>query len=117
MSESVVKAAGELSYKTVSAGVAIAELRAHPTAGSTITVKMMQGAIAPRHHHPGGEETYVLSGTLRIQNRRDAAGREQPDIVLSAGSYAYVPPGETHDGLAEKDTVFLVVAPGGLSRA
>ena len=89
-------------------------LRQHEGRGMTFLIRMQPGAVAPRHDHPGGEETYLLEGCLRIAHRRSADGVAQPDIVISTGEYAFAPPGETHDGIAEGPTLFLVVAPGGV---
>lgn len=98
-------------------GVDISVLRAHPDGGLSFLVRMREGARAERHGHPGGEETYVLSGRLRIDRRVDAVNVAQPDATLSAGDYFFAPVGEVHEGLALEDTVFLVVAPGGIARS
>jgi len=79
-------------------------------------VRMARGARAPRHDHAGGEETFMLSGTLRIEHSTDAAGAPVADVVVPAGSYLFAPPGETHDGVALEDCVFFVGAPGGVGR-
>jgi quercetin dioxygenase-like cupin family protein len=78
---------------------------------------MQKGARAERHGHPGGEETCVLSGRLRIDRRLDAAQQPQPEVTLGAGDHAFVLAGETHEGLAEEETTFFVVAPGGIVAA
>ena len=96
-----------------SPGVEMCLLRAHPEGGITCLVRMKKGARVERHGHPGGEETFVLSGTLRIDQRTDAAQRSQPDTVVSSGEYFFAPAGETHEGYAEEDTTFLVLAAGG----
>jgi hypothetical protein len=59
----------------------------------------------------------VLEGTLRITGRVDAAGTAQPDLEVSSGEYAFASPGETHEGVAIEDTVFFVVAAGGVTAA
>ncbi|AKU94777.1 hypothetical protein AKJ09_01441 [Labilithrix luteola] len=91
-------------------------LRAHPDGGLTFLVRMREGARAERHGHPGGEETYVLTGKLRIDRRVDASNEPQPDATLSAGEYFFAPVGEVHEGFAVEETTFLVVAPGGIAR-
>lgn len=96
-------------------GVELCILRAHPNGGLTLLLRMQAGARAERHDHPGGEETYVASGTLRIDRRRDAAGRALPDVTLSAGDYLFAEPGEVHEGFAEEATTFFVVTPGGIA--
>jgi quercetin dioxygenase-like cupin family protein len=101
------------AFSSIAPGVEISVLRRHAGTGMTFLIRMAKGARAPRHDHPGGEETYVLSGTLRICARTAGA----PDLVLGPGEYGFVPAGELHEGLAEEDTVFLVVAPGGVRAA
>jgi quercetin dioxygenase-like cupin family protein len=96
-------------------GVELRVLRRHDGPGTTSLVRMQRGAIAPLHDHPGGEETYMLEGRLRINDRVDASGASKPDIVLAAGEYAFVSCGETHGGIAEEAALFLVVAPGGIA--
>jgi quercetin dioxygenase-like cupin family protein len=100
-----------------SPGVEICVLRVHPDGGLTFLVRMQKGARAERHGHPGGEETYVLSGRLRVDRRVDAAEQPRPDVLLGAGDHLFAPPGEIHEGVAEDDeTTFFVVAPGGIVR-
>jgi quercetin dioxygenase-like cupin family protein len=100
-----------------SPGVEICVLRIHPDGGLTFLVRMAKGGRAERHGHPGGEETYVLSGKLRIDRRIGADEQPRPDVVLDAGDHVFAPPGEAHEGYAEEDTTFLVVAPGGIARS
>jgi len=109
--------AGASGYERVTEGVELRLLRYHADRGTTFFVRMRKGARAPRHGHPGGEETCVLAGTLRIEARLDSDGAAQPDLVLSAGEYAFAPAGETHEGVALEDTVFFVVAAGGIAAA
>jgi quercetin dioxygenase-like cupin family protein len=101
-------------YERVADGVEIRFVRRDPNGGMSLFVRMRKGAHAPRHGHPGGEETCVLSGTLRIEQRSDERGEPLPDLVVSAGDYACVPAGETHEGVALEDAVFFVVAAGGV---
>jgi quercetin dioxygenase-like cupin family protein len=100
-------------YMTVADGVEIRFVRREAHA-ATFFIRMKKGARAPRHGHPGGEETCVVEGALCINRRVDAAGEAQPDLVIRAGEYAFAPPGETHEGVALEDTVFFVVAAGGV---
>lgn len=98
-----------------SPGVELCVLRVHPEGGLTFLVRIQKGARAERHGHPGGEETYVVSGRIRIDRRMDAAKQRQPDVLLSAGDYFFAPAGEVHEGFAEDDCTLFVVAPGGVS--
>ncbi|WP_434044090.1 MULTISPECIES: cupin domain-containing protein [Sorangium] len=92
-------------FETVAPGVQFSFLRRHGGGGGgmTVLVRMEKGARARRHDHPGGEETYLVSGKLRVGER-----------VLSPGDYLWTAPGESHDGYAEEESVFFVVLPGGL---
>ncbi|WP_437589588.1 cupin domain-containing protein [Sorangium sp. So ce1000] len=92
------------SFETVAPGIQFSFLRRHDGSnGLTVLVRMEKGAHARRHDHPGGEETYLVSGRLRIGER-----------VLSPGDYLWTAPGESHDGYAEEESVFFVVLPCGL---
>jgi quercetin dioxygenase-like cupin family protein len=106
----------EHEFQTISEGVAMRVLRRHPDKGTTFLIRMQKGARAMLHDHPGGEETYMLEGRLRIQGRTDAARAPVPDVVLSPGEYVFCPPGEIHEGVAEEEALFFVVAPGGVVR-
>jgi quercetin dioxygenase-like cupin family protein len=96
------QAHGENSWRTAQPGVETCRLRAHGRDGLTMLIRMAAGARAPRHRHAGGEETYVLTGRIRIGEHE-----------LSAGDYLWTPPGLAHDGHALEDTLFLVVLPEG----
>jgi quercetin dioxygenase-like cupin family protein len=93
-------------YRTVSPGVELAVLRHHGSGGLSFLIRMAPGAHAPEHDHPGGEETYLISGMLRIGSHE-----------LRPGDYYYAPPGEIHDGYADAEhgAVFFVIAPGGVA--
>ena len=104
-------------FAPIASEVGISILRRHPEQGTTFLIRMRKGARAPRHDHAGGEETFVIEGTLRICDCVNGARQPEPDIAISAGDYAFVPPGETHEGIAEEDCVFFVVAPGGVTRS
>ena len=111
-SQTAVSGAGD--YQTVADGVEIRFVRRHTDRGMTFFIRMKKGSEAPRHAHPGGEETCVLEGVLRIEKRLDEQGTALPDLVVGAGQYAFAPAGETHEGVALEDTVFFVVAAGGV---
>src|ERR1041385_9479044 len=51
----------------------------------TILLKFEAGAKYPFHNHPGGEEVYVLEGSVIIEG-----------TTLSAGDYLYTPPNFKH---------------------
>jgi len=92
------------SWRQVANGVEFAGLRTHDDrVGQTLLVRMAKGAHAQLHHHPGGEETYILTGRIRIGER-----------TLVPGDYLWTPPGVAHEGHAEEETTFFVVLPQGL---
>lgn len=110
----IIRAQERAPFKQRSAGVELSILRVHAQGGLTFLVRMARGSRAQRHGHPGGEETYMLSGRVRFEHRLDVEGQPQPDVELAPGDYVFAPPGEVHDGYAEEDALFLVVTPGGL---
>ncbi|WP_437928632.1 cupin domain-containing protein [Sorangium sp. So ce291] len=90
--------------ETVAPGIQFSFLRRHGGGqGLTALVRMEKGAHARHHNHPGGEETYLVSGKLRIGER-----------TLLPGDYLWTAPGESHEGYAEEESIFFVVLPGGL---
>src|SRR6267143_1636147 len=98
----------ERSWRQISPGVEFCYLRKHddpagPPGGLTFLVHMARGADAQFHVHPGGEETYMVYGKLRVGEHH-----------LVAGDYLWTPPGAAHDGHAEEESFFFIVAPGGL---
>ncbi len=98
----------------ISPGVEMRTLRVHPDGGRTFIIRMHAGARAPFHDQPGGEETFLISGDLRIVDRLDAAGGALPDATLREGEHFHAPSGERHAGVSEKGALFFVVAPGGV---
>jgi quercetin dioxygenase-like cupin family protein len=78
MSTTMQRTAQEPTFMTVAPGVELCLLRKHagkPGAeGSTILFRMAKGALARTHDHAGGEETYLISGKLRVGDRVLAAG-------------------------------------------
>ena len=103
------------AFRTTAPGVELCLLRQHVDHGMTFLVRMSAGARAPLHDQPGGEETYMIAGRLRIEHRVDAGGGVLPDAVVGSGEYFFAQPGETHDGIAEEAALFFVVAPGGVA--
>lgn len=66
----------------------------------TFLVKMEPGTGYPAHRHPGGEEVFVLSGSMRVGSDR-----------LAAGDYLYTPPGGSHDADTVEGVTFLTILP------
>jgi quercetin dioxygenase-like cupin family protein len=114
-SNGIFSGASQRVFMPRSPGVEICVLRVHPEGGLTFLVRMQKGARAERHGHPGGEETYIVSGRIRIDRRVDADKQSQPDLLLSAGDHFFAPPDEVHEGIAEDDCTLFVVAPSGIS--
>jgi quercetin dioxygenase-like cupin family protein len=83
-------------------GVFVKSLRYDAETGrsKTILLKFGPGASYPYHNHPGGEEIYVLEGSVVIE------GAE-----LSAGDYLYTPPGYRHGVRTDTGCVLLLVIP------
>ena len=65
----------QTGLQSIAEGVEMRMLRISPAGGMTFLIRMQKGACAPLHDHPGGEETYLLEGRLRIQSRLDADRR------------------------------------------
>ena len=65
-------------------------------------IEFKAGARFPRHDHEGPEEILMLSGRIRFG-----------DLVLSAGDYLRIGPGEEHDAVALEDSVFFIAHLGG----
>jgi len=114
-SNSIFGGASQRVFMPRSPGVEICVLRVHPEGGLTFLVRMQKGARAERHGHPGGEETYIVSGRIRVDRRVDADKQPQPDLLLSEGDHFFAPAGEVHEGVAEDDCTLFVVAPSGIS--
>jgi anti-sigma factor ChrR (cupin superfamily) len=60
-------------------------------------VKFSTGARFPRHDHEGREEIMMLSGRIRFG-----------DLILCAGDYLKIGPGEEHDAVALEDSSFFL---------
>ena len=61
------------------------------------------GAKFPAHDHPGGEEVYVVEGSVRIGDKE-----------LQTGDYLWTPPGGIHDAQTETGCVLFLSAPEGI---
>jgi anti-sigma factor ChrR (cupin superfamily) len=79
-------------------GVSYKTLRKAEAGGITLLLKFAPGARYHAHRHPGGEEYYVLEGSL------NDLGRAWP-----AGSYIWHPPGSAHRPFSDSGCVVLVV--------
>lgn len=66
----------------------------------TILLKFEAGAKYPYHNHPGGEELFVLEGSVII------AGQ-----TLNAGDYLYTPVDFKHSVTTETGCTLLLVIP------
>lgn len=65
-------------------------------------IEFKAGAHFPLHDHEGPEEILMLSGRIRFGN-----------LILSAGDYLKIGPGEEHDAEALEDSVFFLAHLGG----
>jgi quercetin dioxygenase-like cupin family protein len=84
-------------------GARMVVLRHEPGGWATTLLHFEAGARSRPHRHPGGEELFVLSGIIRVGDRR-----------LVAGDYLYTPPGGVHDAEAEEETVLFLIVPRGI---
>src|SRR5262245_26431935 len=66
----------------------------------TFLGRMEPGTSYPPHRHPGGEEVFIVSGSMRVGGDR-----------LAAGDYLYTPPGGAHDADTVEGCTFLTVLP------
>lgn len=67
---------------------------------TTILLKFEPGAAYPYHNHPDGEEIYVLSGDVIIEQ-----------ATLNTGDYLYTPPGFKHSVTTSSGCTLLLVIP------
>ncbi|MCY1377476.1 hypothetical protein D9M69_650510 [compost metagenome] len=65
-------------------------------------IEFKAGAVFPCHDHEGPEEILMLTGRIRFG-----------DLVLSAGDYLRIGPGEHHDAEALEDSLFFLAHLGG----
>lgn len=82
-------------------GVEYKVLRKHPEGGGlTLLLRFAKGVHYPTHRHPGGEEYWMLDGTLRDGGK--SYGRE---------AYVWHPPGSIHTPSSPTGCELLVVLP------
>ena len=87
----------------VGEGIEFCGLRQNGTNGGAGLVRIKKGARFPTHNHPGWEEALIISGNVNIGGHR-----------LVEGDYLFTESGETHDAIAEEDTVFFVSSEKGI---
>jgi quercetin dioxygenase-like cupin family protein len=68
------------------------------TGQQALLLKMEAGARYPPHVHPGGEDVYVLEGSVQLGADR-----------LGAGDYLYTPPGGIHAAWSQDGCTMLIV--------
>ncbi len=85
-------------------GLSFSLLRSDESGWTTLLLRFAAGARGALHDHPGGEELYVVSGRIRVGDRR-----------LSTGDYLFTPPGGIHDAEAEEETTLFLVTPRGIN--
>jgi quercetin dioxygenase-like cupin family protein len=75
-------------------GCEIAVLRGDPAKPrADVYLRIAPGAVLPAHMHTSGERMILVSGEMVITYKNHAAA------TLTAGSYAYGPPGMPHKGI------------------
>ena len=101
MTEVLQKAWNDKDWKpTPTPGLELSLLREQESGGATFFLRFAKGTMGARHTHPGGEELFVVSGSITIGGRR-----------LGTGDYLYTPPGAAHDAQAHEDTVLFMNLP------
>jgi quercetin dioxygenase-like cupin family protein len=83
-------------------GIFVKSLRYDAASGrsKTILLKFEPGAVYPYHNHPGGEEVFVLDGSVLIEG-----------TLLEQGDYLYTPPGFRHAVTTATGCTLLFVVP------
>jgi quercetin dioxygenase-like cupin family protein len=83
-------------------GIYVKSLRKDEQAGRspTILLRFEPGARYPYHNHPGGEEIFVLEGSVIIEGE-----------TFSKGDYLYTPPGFRHSVTSEDGCTLMLVIP------
>ncbi len=82
-------------------GVEYKVLRRHPEGGGlTLLLRFARGVHYPTHRHPGGEEYYMLEGTLRDGGK-----------TYGKDAFVYHPPGSIHTPSSPGGAELIVVLP------
>ena len=84
-------------------GVSLASLLPNGKGGGSALLRFAAGAKFPRHDHPGGEEVFVIEGSVRIGQQ-----------TLRTGDYLWTPPGGVHDVETAEGCVLFLSAPEGI---
>ena len=84
-------------------GVSLSPLLPNGRGGGSALLRFEAGSKFPSHDHPGGEEVYVVEGSLRIGAQN-----------LQAGDYLWTPPGGVHDAESEQGCLLFLTAPEGI---
>ncbi|HKW56560.1 MAG TPA: cupin domain-containing protein [Candidatus Acidoferrum sp.] len=84
-------------------GVSLSPLLPNQRGGGSALLRFAPKSKFPRHDHPGGEEVYVLEGSLRVG-----------DQMLRAGDYLWTPPGGIHDAESEEGCLLFLSAQEGI---
>jgi quercetin dioxygenase-like cupin family protein len=99
MNELLVRAA-DIVWRQIASGVERGELRASKPGAGTALLRFVKGSAVGDHIHPGGEELFLVSGSLRV-------GRS----FLLPGDYLYTPCNGVNDADALEDSLVLQVQP------
>ena len=83
------------------AGVDYKVLRKHPVDGGlTLLLRFAKGVHYPTHLHPGGEEYFMLEGTLRDGGK-----------TYGRNAYVWHPPGSIHTPSSADGAELIVMLP------
>lgn len=93
-------------------GARMAVLNGDPgkTGPYTISGTFPDGYVFPPHSHPADESVVVVRGTLLVG--MGDAFNDSSLIALTAGSYAFMPPGTRHFARTKGETTLVVYGAG-----
>lgn len=88
----------ELEWKTLQEGIRYATVLKDPERDfSVMFLEFQPGARAVRHVHPGGEQYWIIRGTIEDENG-----------THGAGTYVIQPPGSEHTPMSPDGALVLV---------
>ena len=94
------------------AGARMAVLNGDPGKAGTYTISgtFPDGYVFPPHSHPADENVVVIRGTLLVG--MGESFNDSSLMALTAGSYAFMPPGTRHFARTKGETTLVVYGTG-----
>jgi quercetin dioxygenase-like cupin family protein len=99
MNELLVRGS-EIAWREIAAGVERGELRSGKPGAGTALLRFVKGSVVGDHVHPGGEELFLVSGSLRVGLS-----------FLLPGDYLYTQCNGINDAEALEDSLVLQMQP------